>query len=133
MLNYLEPNSIVSDGTLKLDDLLCRFAHTLALHEHGENRKLILEATVFAHDMRANRTYDIEAAQEILDELAQKLDALAPPGFFFGVSPCDAACFGVFEYSEDAILPSMEDYYAHLDRAADRADEQYQFEREQEQ
>jgi hypothetical protein len=121
----------ISQGTLKLDALLCAFANALALHDHARNKKLIREAMAFAKDMRdgeKQENVDQAVVQELMDELSQKLDELCPRGHYFGASKDDETNFGVWEYHED-------DYDQPLDKAdyeASMADFDYQMMKEQE-
>jgi len=93
----LTPGSMIS-GTLKLNDLLDKFAHELALHDHGENKLLIEEAINWAKTENAHISGDcVDVMQDILNDLSNKLNDLCPQDHYFGSHPDNGADFGVWK------------------------------------
>lgn len=77
----------ISHGTLRLEDLRDVFSETLLLmDQRGEYASLLEEAERMKEED--------EHFNEVIDELADALDAFAPAGYYFGVSEGDGSCFG---------------------------------------
>lgn len=119
----LHTGSVIS-GTLRTSDLLRAFAHLLALHQHGDNRKLIDEAMNYSHD-EPTVPMIMDIHHQLIDELSTKLNELCPPGYFFGAHPDDGADFGVWQVEPEGFA----EWYDS--QADDSADWLYQFNKEQ--
>lgn len=86
---------IISEGTLRNEDLIPRFADELErrappLRSYSE---LIAEA-------RALTDYNSDDANEIIMALHYALDDVAPEGMYFGTHEGDGACFGFWGAGE---------------------------------
>lgn len=137
MKTKLHPGTI-SHGTLKIDDLLCKFATTLALHNQSEHKKLIRKALDYAKVIRKRGVNDFRDGEQysetefvlihnVLDELSSALNNLCPDNHYFGAHPGDGSDFGVWENE------FWDNYSAwREDQEASQADERYQLEKEQE-
>ncbi len=77
----------VSWGTLRLEDLRDAFSEALLLMDPQGKYATLLEE---AEQMKEGD----EHFNEVIDELADALDACAPAGYYFGVSEGDGSCFG---------------------------------------
>lgn len=125
----------ISHGTLKLDDLLEKFANTLALHSHGKNRDLIRESLMLAAEIREpEEPHDPEwtSAHICLDELSSALNDLCPDGYYFGAHEGDASDFGVWPSESDEEFDPQEEFEkdSPIWSAEDIADENYQLDKE---
>lgn len=97
---------IVSTGTLRTEDLLVRYWETAEqLAQLADRPQLInlgtlasLERLVGADSSEAD--WNDEQACQLLEDLADTLQDVAPVGFYFGASEGDGACFG-FWIGED--------------------------------
>lgn len=85
---------IVSEGTLRIEDLLRNFAEALeTLDQESTYASLIEEARRIA-DNEQFLEKEPEIAAWVLAELEDALMELAPEGTYFGSHPGDGACFG---------------------------------------
>jgi hypothetical protein len=98
----------ISEGTLRLEDLIPRFAATLktllesatadgaAESPRRARRRKLTEADVAEIEQRFDVPgyFDSEDAAEDLDWLQDQLNEYAPDGHWFGAHPGDAADFG---------------------------------------
>ena len=87
------PGQVLSSGTLRPEDLIPRFASALGS---------FLPASL-ARDIRQWSAGGFEeylvpfAEAEILEQLDEELQRLAPEGTYFGAHEGDGACFGFWE------------------------------------
>lgn len=123
----LSPGTIIS-GTLKLNDLLDKFAHELALHDHGENKKLIEEALTWAKIDNVDGGC-VDVMQDIINELSEKLNDLCPQDYYFGAHPDDGADFGVWKVDWQE---GYGEWLSEQEIESALADDKYQFAKEQE-
>lgn len=135
----LSPGTIIS-GTLKLNDLLDKFAHELALHDHGENKQLIEEALTWAKIDNVDGGC-VDVMQDIINELSEKLNDLCPQDYYFGAHPDDGADFGVWKAEKMDWHEGYEEWLKHegygewlseQEIESALADDKYQFAKEQE-
>lgn len=87
----------ISTATLRVQDLLENFASALPLDDKHD--KLKFEAYELAEQVEELHEYDgdvMEGAYEVLDELREALEDLAPEGYYFGGHPGDGAEFGFY-------------------------------------
>lgn len=91
----------VSEGTLRTQDLLRRFADELERLKPFNSRATVQEARDTAEGLDEEEVSEGEA-QEVLQELIEELERLASPhGLSFGAQEGDGACFGWWR-TEDA-------------------------------
>lgn len=91
----------VSHGTARTPDLLRAFADTLAYYRGRGNDRLIKDARELADCIDASD--DIEYEQEGLDiviELSDKLNEIAPDYVYFGSHEGDGSDFGFWPVSD---------------------------------
>lgn len=106
-------NGILSEGTLRTQDLLRAFADALR-SEDVKDKTLLQDALESADRIDAARSrapfdaaisLDAETAgDEILDELITALDACADDGLTFGAHPGDGACFGFWPCDDEGAI-----------------------------
>lgn len=89
----ITPNSVVSSGTLRTEDLVRNFLSALGPFA---SEGLKSDAERWLRKGFPDYIQD-GAGEEILNELAEELMLLAPPGCFFGSHPGDGALFGFWE------------------------------------
>lgn len=97
---------IVSTDTLRLEDLLPRYWQTAEQLAQLADRPALINLSTLAslerlagEDSHESDWNDEEACQ-LLEELTDTLQDVAPVGFYFGASEGDGACFG-FWLGED--------------------------------
>jgi hypothetical protein len=97
---------IVSTGTLRLEDLLPKYWQTAEQLAQLADRPALINPGTLAglqklvgEDSRESDWNDEEACQ-LLEDLTDTLQDVAPVGFYFGTSEGDGACFG-FWLGED--------------------------------
>lgn len=97
---------IVSTDTLRLEDLLPKYWQTAEQLAQLADRPALINPGTFAslerlvgEDSREADWNDEEACQ-LLEDLTDTLQDVAPVGFYFGASEGDGACFG-FWLNED--------------------------------
>jgi hypothetical protein len=91
---------IVSTGTLRTEDLLVRYWQTAEQLAQLADRPALINPSTLAgleklvgEDSRESDWNDQQAA-ELLEDLHETLQDVAPHGFYFGASEGDGACFG---------------------------------------
>lgn len=86
---------VVSEGTLRSEDLIPAFLDVLKQID----RDAWAEAVVHIPQWRdlGPDNYN-QALSEYSMELQEKLDELAPEGYYFGCAVGDGACLGFFEH-----------------------------------
>lgn len=96
-------NSVISEGTLKTEDLITKILNFIA----DQNEALATEITnewidvikgILAMD---EETRDYEQEQELLTHLFDVMDAIAPEGCIFDAHTGDGACLGFWEVEVD--------------------------------
>ena len=93
-MNTIAPGTVIS-GTRSVPDLLHAFADTLGTYGAGdEDALLILLARHWTAILEAFPDTDVPDPQDTLDDLIERLEALAPEGHYFGTHPDDGADFG---------------------------------------
>jgi hypothetical protein len=112
----------VSEGTLKQDELLMKFLHTLqwhmqnkealALPESADTRNWLLQIerdaqACFDDDGELLESAEGEQASDILAELGDALETFAPPYSYFGGVEGDPCDFGFWPQDIEAIKDSV--------------------------
>ena len=98
------PGAIIH-GTLRPQDLLRAFAIELERLSNGAIPPIVTEARGFAelHDLYDDGeadANDIAGADEVIKNLIEYLDELAPEGHFFGAHPGDGSDFGFWPIND---------------------------------
>jgi len=94
-------NSIVSEGTLRTEDLAKAFLKVIGQHEPKIKDAIIDEWTdVLLAMIDPNAVRDEEQEMFLVDHLFNVMDAIAPEGCTFGTLDSDGACFGFWEMEE---------------------------------
>jgi len=94
-------NSVVSEGTLRTEDLAKAFLAIIGDHD-SKIKEAILEEwndVLFAM-VDPNSTRDDEQEMYLVDHLCNVMDAIAPEGCVFGTLDSDGACFGFWQMEE---------------------------------
>lgn len=93
---------VVSEGTLRDEDLISAFAGELDYYldrlrlsrdQRARFAKLVREANTWDGAEHSDPPHD-EIGTEIVSELQNALDEIAPPYCYFGTAEGDGACFG---------------------------------------
>ena len=99
MKNSPQSNQIVSTNTLVDSDLLRWFAAALSLYD--PDNPLVAEAETlagkygdFGYGSELDDEDSLTASYLVNEALPDALDALSPPGHYFGAHPGDGSCFG---------------------------------------
>lgn len=79
---------VISADTLATEDLIQRFSSVLKEISPTTARFV---AHKFGYGTR----------HQLLDEIIESLEQLAPEGYYFGTHPGDGACFGFFEHGHE--------------------------------
>lgn len=90
---------IISEGTLRYPDLLRSFADELMDRERSTRSiNLSGEAKLCAYALEASPDNMViqHTAYELLEQLYEALEEVAPEGHYFGTLEGDGACFGYF-------------------------------------
>lgn len=99
----------ISSGTLRTCDLLYNFAVELDFLRNSDAACERMYRVLDADSLEVPEEKE-DAAQELLDEFAEELEALAPPYCTFGAHEGDGADFGFWPCMEAvAELPRVED------------------------
>lgn len=102
-MNKPQPNTEVSHGTMRTQDLLPCFLWTLkqyAPQEHSKftSRWMDCQASyLLAIGKDDDEFWQGERAQEMLEELFDELDEISPEGCYFGAHPGDGSSYGWWE------------------------------------
>ncbi len=92
---------VVSCDTLKTSDLLKKFAgivyHYRLPFPNLRDLDLLMEEY-------SDQLDEIENANEVLHELFDYFEDIAPTGFYFSSQEGDGACFGFWKYSEEDLF-----------------------------
>lgn len=106
---------IVSTDTLRTEDLLVRYWQTAEqLAQLADRPQLINPGTLASLERLAGEDssevdWDDQQACQLLEDLTETLQDVAPAGFYFGASEGDGACFGFW------LDESWADALEHLD------------------
>lgn len=100
-------DKVVSDGTLKPEDLIPKFLNTLK-HDEPAHAKFLKDNPEIL-EIQSWDDVDDETKSMLVDELTDALNGIAPDGYFFGASDGDGACFGFWKVDPDESKKS-EDY-----------------------
>jgi hypothetical protein len=92
-------NSVISEGTLKTDDLITKLLNFIADQNEGLASEITNEWVDVIKGILSldNETRDFDQEQELLEHLFNVMDAIAPEGCVFGSHDGDGACFGFWE------------------------------------
>ena len=111
-------DKVVSDGTLKPEDLIPKFLNALKHDETAYSKFLKDNPEIL--EIQSWDDVDDETKSMLVDELTDALNDIAPDGYFFGASDGDGACFGFWavdpdeskksEAAEDALVSKATDY-----------------------
>lgn len=91
----------VSSGTMRPEDLVNRFLNVLAQHGNafvGGRRHTHSDAI---QGLRKHRAVDDEAVAELLEDLFDAMNEIAPAGHYFGAHPGDGADFGFWPEEQE--------------------------------
>lgn len=100
-------DKVVSDGTLKPEDLIPKFLNALK-HDETAHSKFLKDFPEVL-EIQSWDDVDDETKSMLVDELTDVLNGIAPDGYFFGASDGDGACFGFWKVDPDESKKS-EDY-----------------------
>lgn len=98
---------VISNATLRPQDLLKAFA--TALERFRPNATCIGEARRHLDHLAVDDAAPTEITLELLWELEERLNAVAPDNCYFGANPGNGSCFGFWKVEDDNI-PDPEDY-----------------------
>lgn len=92
-------DKVVSDGTLKPEDLIPKFLNALK-HDETAHSKFLKDNPEIL-EIQSWDDVDDETKSMLVDELTDALNDIAPNGYFFGASDGDGACFGFWKVGPD--------------------------------
>lgn len=92
-------DKVVSDGTLKPEDLIPKFLNALK-HDEAAHSKFLKDNPEIL-EIQSWDDVDDETKSMLVDELTDALNDIAPDGYFFGASDGDGACFGFWKVDPD--------------------------------
>lgn len=92
-------DKVVSDGTLKPEDLIPKFLNALK-HDETAHSKFLKDNPEIL-EIQSWDDVDDETKSMLVDELTDALNDIAPDGYFFGASDGDGACFGFWKVDPD--------------------------------
>ena len=92
-------DKVVSDGTLKPEDLIPKFLNALK-HDETAHSKFLKDYPEIL-EIQSWDDVDDETKSMLVDELTDALNGIAPDGYFFGASDGDGACFGFWKVDPD--------------------------------
>lgn len=92
-------DKVVSDGTLKPEDLIPKFLNALKHNETAHAKFLKDNPEIL--EIQSWGDVDDETKSMLVDELTDALNDIAPDGYFFGASDGDGACFGFWQVDPD--------------------------------
>lgn len=92
-------DKVVSDGTLKPEDLIPKFLNALK-HDETAHAKFLKDNPEIL-EIQSWDDVDDETKSMLVDELTDALNDIAPDGYFFGASDGDGACFGFWKVDPD--------------------------------
>lgn len=92
-------DKVVSDGTLKPEDLIPKFLNALK-HDETAHSKFLKDYPEIL-EIQSWDDVDDETKSMLVDELTDALNGIAPEGYFFGASEGDGACFGFWKVDPD--------------------------------
>lgn len=92
-------DKVVSDGTLKPEDLIPKFLNALK-HDETAHSKFLKDNPEIL-EIQSWNDVDDETKSMLVDELTDALNGIAPDGYFFGASDGDGACFGFWQVDPD--------------------------------
>lgn len=92
-------DKVVSDGTLKPEDLIPKFLNALK-HDETAHSKFLKDNPEIL-EIQSWDDVDDETKSMLVDELTDALNDIAPDGYFFGASDGDGACFGFWQVDPD--------------------------------
>lgn len=92
-------DKVVSDGTLKPEDLIPKFLNALK-HDETAHSKFLKDNPEIL-EIQSWDDVDDETKSMLVDELTDALNGIAPDGYFFGASDGDGACFGFWKVDPD--------------------------------
>lgn len=92
-------DKVVSDGTLKPQDLIPKFLDALKYDEKAHSKFLKDFPEIL--EIQSWDELDEETQSMLVDELIDALNGIAPEGYFFGASEGDGASFGFWSVGPD--------------------------------
>ena len=84
---------VVSEGTMRSEDLIPKFLNVLKTYGKDKYDAYVKENP----EVLDLKGMDDETMGYVVDELFDKLDEIAPEGFYFAAHPDDGACYGFWE------------------------------------
>ena len=94
-------NQVVSEGTLRNEDLAKAFLTVIGDHDHKIKDAILEEwEDVLFNIINQKSDRDYEQESFLLEHLFNVLDAIAPEGCSFGASDSDGALFGFWQVEE---------------------------------
>ena len=88
---------VVSEGTMRSEDLIPKFLNVLKTYAVDKYDAYVKENP----EVLDLNGMDDETMGWVVDELFDKLDEIAPEGFYFAAHPDDGACYGFWEVEPD--------------------------------
>lgn len=88
---------VVSEGTMRSEDLIPKFLRVLKVYAADKYDEYVKENP----EVLDLNGMDDETMGWVVDELFDKLDEIAPEGFYFAAHPDDGACYGFWEVEPD--------------------------------
>lgn len=88
---------VVSEGTMRSEDLIPKFLNVLKTYGKDKYDAYVKENP----EVLDLEGMDDETMGWVVDELFDKLDEIAPEGFYFATHPDDGACYGFWEVEPD--------------------------------
>ena len=88
---------VVSEGTMRSEDLIPKFLNVLKTYGKDKYDAYVKENP----EVLDFEGMDDETMGYVVDELFDKLDEIAPEGFYFAAHPDDGACYGFWEVDPD--------------------------------
>ncbi|MBR4407410.1 MAG: hypothetical protein IKT27_03755 [Clostridia bacterium] len=108
-------DKVVSDGTLKPEDLIPKFLNALK-HDETAHSKFLKDYPEIL-EIQSWDDVDDETKSMLVDELTDALNGIAPDGYFFGASEGDGACFGFWKVgnNDERVTTKIETYIGFED------------------
>lgn len=88
---------VVSEGTMRSEDLIPKFLNVLKTYGKDKYDAYVKENP----EVLDLEGMDDETMGYVFDELFDRLDEIAPDGFYFAAHPDDGACYGFWEVEPD--------------------------------
>lgn len=104
----IKPDTSIISGTHSPQDLIPAFMGTLRKVAPAEYEAFAVQqfgpVPAYAEEDRSSEWWDGDAAQDLIGELIELLDAEAPEGYYFGSHPGDGSDYGFWKCEEDEVF-----------------------------